>query len=107
MQFNHSHKCSQQFLPRKLSMHSLTIIGIIIKAATGSAHHQPKIALRRSPPSRITDRYAQISVGLESASNARLLKFAATFRFARAGTRITEKQLPLRKAQICPSARDR
>lgn len=47
---------SQQVSPRNPSIPSLTIIGTMMSAATGSAHHQPKKALSSSPASKIAER---------------------------------------------------
>jgi hypothetical protein len=44
---------------------SFTMMGTIVKAAIGSAHHHPATAFNSSPPSRITERQAQIEVCLD------------------------------------------
>src|SRR5262249_3875770 len=85
------------------SMPSREIIGTIQKAATGSAHHHPNSAFSNGPPSKIADKYAQISVCRESATSARLLRLAATRRLARASSGITmrettERTIPTRLA---------
>jgi hypothetical protein len=46
------------------------MIGLMIKAAIGSAHHQPKAAFRIKPVSRMAERYAQKSACLASATIA-------------------------------------
>src|SRR5262245_92143 len=85
------------------SMPSRKIIGNMHKAATGSAHHHPNNAFSNRPPSKIADKYAQISVCRESATSARLLRLAATRRLARASSGITmrettERTIPTRLA---------
>ena len=52
---------SSHALPCNASMPSFAIIGSIMSPATGSAHHQPKIALRTKPTRRIAERYAHRS----------------------------------------------
>lgn len=43
------------------------MIGTMIRAAMGSAHHHPNRAFKASPPSNMAERYAHISVWRESA----------------------------------------
>ena len=53
----HSHALSQPHaLPFKDSKPSLAMIGTITSAATASAHHQWKAALRSNPPKRMAER---------------------------------------------------
>jgi hypothetical protein len=48
----------------------LAINGTIARPASGSAHHQPSLALSPSPVSKIADRNAQTAVWRVSASSA-------------------------------------
>lgn len=48
---------SSQALPCKPSIPSLSMIGTMMSAATGSAHHRLKYVLGKRPRSRIADRY--------------------------------------------------
>ena len=80
--------------PRSASRASLRMIGTIVRAATGSAHHHPSAALRSSPPRRIADRYAHKDVCRESDSSARLSNDAATFLFWRASQGIIASDTP-------------
>ncbi len=47
---------SSQVSPRQASRPSLTASTAMASAASGSAHHQPTLALRRRPPSRMAER---------------------------------------------------
>jgi hypothetical protein len=82
---------SQHALPRSPSTPSLTMIGTITSAATGSAHHHPSRALRSRPPRRIAERYVQKSACLASAFMAPLSMPNATFRLALASSGMTNR----------------
>jgi hypothetical protein len=47
---------SPHALPWTLSMPSLAMMGTMMSAVTGSAHHSPKIAFRRRPTSSMAER---------------------------------------------------
>ena len=85
------YKPSQHVSPSNASMPSFPIIGTMIKAATGSAHHHPDRAFSTSPPSRIADRYTQNSVCCASAAIAALFNSLATRRLARVSNGMTIK----------------
>ena len=57
------------------------MIGTMVSAATGSAHHHPSNAFKTKPPNRIADKYAHSEVWRESDSSARLSMEDATFLF--------------------------
>ncbi len=42
------------------------MMGTMINPASGSAHHQPRVALSSSPISKMADKYTQKSVCLAS-----------------------------------------
>jgi hypothetical protein len=84
-----SHPSVQLERPRTPSTPSLTMMGNIAIAATGSAHHQPSKALSPTPAKAMTDRYAQSDVCAASAARVPLRSPTAIFRFARASSGIT------------------
>ena len=96
----------QQDFPFNASLPSLRIRGTIARAARGSAHHQPKPALSRSPQRRIADRYEQSWVWVASAFIAALSIPRATCLFARAkmGTVITENRATRIPGKLRPGA---
>lgn len=59
------------------------MMGTMISAAVGSAHHHPNAALSKRPASKIADRYTQKSVCLASACIAALPNCSPTFFLAR------------------------
>ena len=79
--------------PRIALMPSLAMIGTITTPAAGSAHHHPRSAFKSRPPRRITERYVQKSVCLESALIAALSMPSATRRFARANIGMTTTEV--------------
>src|SRR5437870_2666356 len=59
---------SQQVSPRQASRPSRTASAAMPTAASGSAHHQPAVALRPRPTRRIAERYEHSAVSVESAT---------------------------------------
>ena len=53
---NYPARHSSQALPCNPSIPSFAMMGTMMNAATGSAHHKPKNALSSSPTSKIADR---------------------------------------------------
>ena len=51
-----AHPSLQVSWPRNASTPSFAMIGTMMRAATGSAHHQPYAAFRTKPPSRMADK---------------------------------------------------
>lgn len=71
--------------PFRASRPSCKMIGTMTRAARGSAHHHPRMAFNKSPPTKIADRYAQMEVCRESTCKAALLSWEAvrTFRLGK------------------------
>ena len=88
----HTSEQSSQVLPCNPSIPSFTIIGTMMSAATGSAHHTPNSVLSSNPASNIADQYVQNSVCLASACVAALPRARPTFRFARDSSGMTIKE---------------
>src|SRR5262245_13311159 len=83
------------------------MMGTMIKAATGSAHHRPTSALSKRPRRRIAERYAQNSVCFASAFIAGLPRACPILRFAfeRIGITASEAQARAIPAKLCSGAR--
>jgi hypothetical protein len=97
---------SEQALPCNPSMPSFPMMGTIIRAAAGSAHHRPKKKLRINPASRMADRYVQNSVCLASACIAAPPSAFPTFRLALERMGITTKETQARTipGMLCSGA---
>ena len=86
----------QQSSPRQASSPSRTSSGVIPRAATGSAHHQPKAALRPMPARVIRESHQQAVVWKASAFNAWLPRPAAARRLARASQSMANRETTVR-----------
>jgi hypothetical protein len=78
--------------PFQASIPSRTARAAIPRAASGSAHHHPTVALSNSPTRRIADRLEHNSVSVESARITGLPSRRPTTRFAHASSGITTSE---------------
>ena len=96
----------QHALPCKASIPSLAMIGVMTRAATGSAHHHPATAFKTNPTTRMAERYVQKSACLASANIAALPSCSPTrfFAWERRGIATKAAQATIIPAMLCAGA---
>lgn len=103
----HYSEHSSQALPCNPSIPSFAMMGTVMRAATGSAHHRPNRVLSSNPASSMPDKYVQNSVCFASACMAALPRARPTFRLVLERRGITTKETQARTipGMLCSGAR--
>lgn len=112
---HHSRQCCSSWLlqavvqhafPCNASIPSLAMIGVMIRAASGSDHHHPVAAFKIKPTNKMAERYVQKSACLASANIAALPSCSPTrfFAWERRGIATKAAQATTIPAMLCAGA---